>query len=211
MFFFFFLLFFLFFLFFFFFWCFSCFIFCFLTLVTSGVSLLTSRKLMTAQSQFGTYWIGENGDSRPQCLLKVLTYVLFWLMRRKAPGSRLRNCVYGTQRLKPPFMVNHDSNNGHCPRLLLFSFLINPLWFCKVHFSNIWYYALLSKKKIIKARANSGDFIIWLILHENPCFLFFLVNIITSSGHVSWGRLVHSFHQCLLIPTDITKDNLQRF
>ena len=97
-------------------WCFSCFIFCFLTLVTSGFSLLTSRKLMTAQSQFGTYWIGENGDSRPQCLLKVLTYVLFWLMRRKAPGSRLRNCVYGTQRLKPPFMVNHDSNNGHFPR-----------------------------------------------------------------------------------------------
>ena len=98
-----------------------------------------------------------------------------------------------------------------CPRPLLFSFLINPLWFCKVHFSNIWYYALLSKKKIIKSRANSGDFIVWLILHENPCFLFCLVNIITSSGHVSWGRLVHSFHQCLLIPTDITKDNLQRF
>ena len=84
-------------------------------------------------------------------------------------------------------------------------------WFCRVHFSNIWYYALLSKKKIIKSRANSGDFIIWLILHENPCFLFVLENIITSSGHVSWGRLVHSFHQCLLIPTDITKDNLQRF
>ena len=166
---------------------------------------------MTAQSQFGTYWIGENGDSRPQCLLKVLTYVLFWLMRRKAPGSRLRNCVYGTERLKPLFMVNHDSNNGHCPRPLLFSFLINPLWLCRVHFSNIWYYALLSKKKIINSRANSGDFIIWLILHENPCFLFFLVNIITSSGHVSWGRLVHSFHQCLLIPADITKDNLQRF
>ena len=58
-----------FFFFFFFFWCFSCFIFSFLTLVTSGFSLLTSRKLMTAQSQFETYWIGENGDSRPQCLL----------------------------------------------------------------------------------------------------------------------------------------------
>lgn len=201
----------LFFFFFFFFWCFSCFIFCFLTLVTSGFSLLTSRILMTAQSQFGTYWIGENGDSRPQCFLKVLTYVFFWLMRRRAPGSRLRNCVYGTQRLKPLFMVNHDSNNGHCPGPLLFSFLINPLWFCRVHFSNIWYYALLSKKKIIKSKGNSGDFIIWLILRENPCFLFFLVNIISSSGYVSWGRLVHSFYKCLLIPTDITKDNLQRF
>ena len=167
---------------------------------------------MTAQSQFGTYWIGEHGDSRPQCLLKVLTYVSLLTHAQKSSGidiEKLRVCR--TQRLKPLFMVNHDSNNGHCPRPLLFSFLINLLWFCRVHFSNIWYYALLSKKKIIKSRANSGDFIIWLILHENPCFLFFLVNIITSSGYVSWGRLVHSFHQCLLIPTDITKDNLQRF
>ena len=31
-------------------------------------------------------------------------------------------------------MVNHDSNNGHCPGPLLFSFLINPLGFVEFIF-----------------------------------------------------------------------------
>ena len=187
-------------------WCFSCFIFCFVTLVTSGFSLLTSRKLMTAQSQFGTYWIGENGDSRPQCLL---TYS-FDSCAEKLPDRDWEIACMVLSDLNR-FLWLITTLTMDIALAIVILIFNQSTWFCRVHFSNIWYYALLSKKKIIKSRANSGDFIIWLILHENPCFSFVLVNIITSSGHVSWGRLVHSFHQCLLIPTDITKDNLQRF